>query len=89
VGKCSGKTPERVRGKVVATDGTVTDGAANNIAGVMIIDVSSLDEVLHWAAKLAAVLRCHKRSVSSRRSRPSATERTRRPSAAPVLRIEA
>jgi hypothetical protein len=49
---------DEVSAKVVAPDGTVTDGAENNIAGVTIIDVPSLDEALQWAAKLAAALRC-------------------------------
>ncbi len=49
---------DEVRGKVVAPDGTVTDGTENRIAGVTIIDVPSFDEALQWAAKLAAVLRC-------------------------------
>jgi hypothetical protein len=49
---------DEVAAKVVAPDGTVTDGAENNIAGVTIIDVPSLNEALQWAAKLAAVLRC-------------------------------
>jgi hypothetical protein len=44
--------------KVVTPDGTVTDGAENNIAGVTIIDVPSLDEALQWATKLAIALRC-------------------------------
>jgi hypothetical protein len=49
---------DEVSAKVVAPDGTVTDGAENNIAGVTIIDVPSLDEALQWAAKLATACRC-------------------------------
>jgi len=44
--------------KVVAPDGKVTEGAGNNIAGVTIVDVPSLDDALQWAAKLANALRC-------------------------------
>ena len=49
---------DEVSAKVVAPDGTVTDGAENNIAGVTIIDVPSLNEALQWAAKLATACRC-------------------------------
>ena len=49
---------DEVRGRVVAPDGTVTDGAENKIAGVTIIDVPSREDALQWAAKLAAALRC-------------------------------
>ncbi len=49
---------DEVDAKVVAPDGTVTDGAENNIAGVTIIDVPSLDEALQWATKLAVACRC-------------------------------
>src|SRR2546425_10144503 len=46
--------------RVVAPDGTVTDGAESKayIAGVTIIDVPSLEEALQWAAKIAAACRC-------------------------------
>ena len=46
--------------RVVAPDGTVTDGAKSKayIAGVTIIDVPSLEEALQWAAKIAAACRC-------------------------------
>ena len=45
---------------VVATDGTVTDGAESKayIAGVTIIDVPSREEALQWAAKIAVACRC-------------------------------
>jgi hypothetical protein len=49
---------DEVRAKVVAPDGTVTDGAKNKIAGVAIIDVPSRQDALQWAARLAAALRC-------------------------------
>jgi hypothetical protein len=49
---------DEVSASVVAPDGTVTDGAENNIAGVTIIDVPSREDALHWAAKLAAANRC-------------------------------
>ena len=45
---------------VVATDGTVTDGPDSKayIAGVTIIDVSSREEALEWATKIAVACRC-------------------------------
>ena len=45
---------------VVATDGTVTDGAESKayIAGVTIVDVPSFEEALQWAAKIAVACRC-------------------------------
>jgi hypothetical protein len=43
---------DEVSAKVVAPDGQ------NNIAGVTIIDVPSLDEALQWAARLAVACRC-------------------------------
>ena len=51
---------EDVRVRVVAPDGTVTDGAESKvyIAGVTIIDVPSLEEALQWAARIAAACRC-------------------------------
>jgi hypothetical protein len=49
---------DEVSARVVAPDGTVTDGAENNIAGVTIIDVPSREEALQWAAKLAVACRC-------------------------------
>ena len=50
--------PDEVSPSVVAPDGTVTDGAHNNIAGVTIIDVPSREEAQQCAAKLAAACRC-------------------------------
>ena len=49
---------DEVSASVVSPNGTVTDGAENNIAGVTIIDVPSREEALQWAAKLAAACRC-------------------------------
>ena len=51
---------DEVSVRVVAPDGTVTDGAASKayIAAVTIIDVPSLEEALRWAAKIAAACRC-------------------------------
>jgi hypothetical protein len=51
---------DEVSVSVVATDGTVTDGAESKayIAGVTIIDVPSREEALQWAAKIAAACRC-------------------------------
>jgi len=49
---------DEVSASVVAPDGTVTEGAENNIAGVTIIDVPSREEALKWATKLAAANRC-------------------------------
>jgi hypothetical protein len=47
---------------VVATDGTVTDGPEPGgkayIGGFAIVDVSSRDEALEWAAKFAVACRC-------------------------------
>jgi hypothetical protein len=45
---------------VVATDGTVTDGAASKayIGGFSIIEAASRDEALEWGRKLAAACRC-------------------------------
>jgi len=45
---------------VVATDGTVTDGPEGKayMGGFSIVDVSSRDEALVWAAKIAVACRC-------------------------------
>jgi hypothetical protein len=45
---------------VVATDGTVTDGPAAKayIGGFSVVDVSSREEALEWAAKIAVACRC-------------------------------
>ena len=51
-------SPERV--SVVATDGTVTDGAERKayVGGFSIVDVSSREDALGWAAKFAVACRC-------------------------------
>jgi hypothetical protein len=47
------------KGSVVASDGTVTDGSyPQAIGGFTIVDVSSHEEALEWAAKIAAACRC-------------------------------
>jgi hypothetical protein len=47
---------------VVATDGTVTDGPSPEgkayIGGFSVVDVSSREEALAWAAKIAVACRC-------------------------------
>ena len=50
---------ENQRAGIVATDGTVTDGPyPEAIGGVMVVDVSSREEALQWAAKIAVACRC-------------------------------
>ena len=51
---------DEVSVRVVAPDGTVTDGAESKeyIGGVTIIDVPSPEEALEWAAKIAVACRC-------------------------------
>jgi hypothetical protein len=53
---------ERQQASVVATDGLVTDGpypeTKEVIGGFVVVDVSSRDEALGWAAKVAAACRC-------------------------------
>jgi hypothetical protein len=47
------------RASIVAIDGTVTDGSKPDaIGGVTIVDVSSREEALEWATKIAAACRC-------------------------------
>jgi hypothetical protein len=47
---------------VVASDGTVTDGAYLEskayIGGFSVVDMSSREEAMEWAAKIAAACRC-------------------------------
>jgi hypothetical protein len=44
---------------VVATSGTVTDGATKkHIGGFAILDVPTREEALDWAAKIAVACRC-------------------------------
>ena len=51
---------DEVSVRVVAPDGTVTDGAESKayIAGVTIVDVPSVEEALQWAAKIAVACGC-------------------------------
>lgn len=53
---------QRQRASIVATDGTVIDGPAPEakavVGGFSIIEVSSREEALAWAAKIAAACRC-------------------------------
>lgn len=42
----------------VAADGTVTDGPQVAIGGIIVIDVPSGAEALHWAAKFTVACRC-------------------------------
>jgi hypothetical protein len=47
---------------IVATDGTVTDGPYPEtkavLGGFAVLDVSSAEEALEWAARIAAACRC-------------------------------
>lgn len=53
---------QRQQSTIVATDGTITDGPVPEtkavIGGFSIIEVSSREEALVWAARLAAGCRC-------------------------------
>ena len=53
---------ERQRAKVVARDGTITDGpfpeTKEVIGGFSVVEVPSREEALEWAVKLAAACRC-------------------------------
>lgn len=53
---------QRQQASVVLTDGTVTQGPYPEtkavLGGFSIIDVSSREEALEWAAKIAAACRC-------------------------------
>jgi len=53
---------ERQTARVVATDGTVTDGPDPGIKGAIggfaIVEVPSREEALAWAAKIAVACRC-------------------------------
>jgi hypothetical protein len=53
---------ERQRASIVDTDGTVTDGPYPEtkavIGGLVVIDVSSRQEALEWAARFAVACRC-------------------------------
>lgn len=48
-----------LRASIVATDGTVIEGPEPEaIGGVTIVDVSTREEALEWAAKIAVACRC-------------------------------
>jgi len=53
---------ESQRASIVATDGSVTDGpypeTKEVIGGFAVVNVSTRDEALKWAAKIAAACRC-------------------------------
>jgi hypothetical protein len=53
---------ERQRASIVSTDGLVTDGpypeTKEVIGGFVIFDLSSREEALAWAAKIAVACRC-------------------------------
>jgi hypothetical protein len=50
---------ESRKSDIVAIDGTVTDGTEPDaIGGLTIVDVSSREEALEWAAKIAVACRC-------------------------------
>jgi hypothetical protein len=50
---------ETKKANIVATDGTVTDGPyPEAIGGLSVVDVSSPEEALEWAAKIAVACRC-------------------------------
>ena len=50
---------ENQRASIVATDGTVTDGAyPKAVGGFAVVDVRSREEALAWAATIARACRC-------------------------------
>jgi hypothetical protein len=50
---------ENQKASVVATDGTVTRGPyPDAIGGFCVVDVSSREEALEWAVKIAGACRC-------------------------------
>lgn len=53
---------QRQQASIVATDGTVSDGPFPEtkavLGGFVILEVSSRDDALTWAAKIAAACRC-------------------------------
>ena len=50
---------ENQKASIVATDGTVADGAhPQAIGGLSVIDAPSREEALEWAAKIAVACRC-------------------------------
>lgn len=55
---CTGGLEDQ-RASIVAIDGTITDGPyPEAVGGFMVIEVSSREEALKWAAKLAVACRC-------------------------------
>jgi hypothetical protein len=50
---------EHAQASIVATDGTAADGPyPQAVGGMSIVDVSSREEALRWAAKIAVACRC-------------------------------
>ena len=50
---------EHQQASIVATDGTVTDGAyPEAVGGFSVVDAPSREEALKWAAKIAVACRC-------------------------------
>ena len=50
---------EHQKASIVATDGTVSDGPyPAAIGGLCVVDVTSREEALAWAAKIAVACRC-------------------------------
>jgi hypothetical protein len=55
---CSGGLEDQ-KASIVAADGTVTDGPhPEAIGGMTIVEVSSREEAVAWAAKIAVACRC-------------------------------
>ena len=58
----AGGLKDHEEASVVATDGTITDGpyaeSKQYQGGFTIVDVTSLEEALEWAAKFAVACRC-------------------------------
>ena len=50
---------ENRKASIVATDGTAPDGPyPEAVGGLCVVDVSTRDEALEWAAKIAVACRC-------------------------------
>ena len=50
---------ENQKASIVTTDGTVTDGPyPQAVGGLSVVDASSREEALTWAAKIAVACRC-------------------------------
>jgi hypothetical protein len=58
----AGGLKDHEEASVVATDGTITDGpyaeSKQYLGGFTIVDVTSREEALEWAAKFAVACRC-------------------------------